>query len=258
MPENSKKFDNVKGVILAGGNATRLRPLTWVTNKHLLPIYDRPMIYYPLQSLQKAGVRDALISTNPHHAGDFINLLSTGEEFDMRLQYTIQKEPKGMAQVVGMAESFAEGSSVLVLAGDNLFDFDLKPAIERFKAQGSGARIFAMHHDHPEHYGVVEIAEDGKVISVEEKPKQPKSNYIVVGIYLFDSDAFDFVKNLKPSDRGELEITSGLIECYRQRGDLYCEVLDKDDWWIDAGTSYEELFAANEAARKRVLGQNKK
>ncbi len=248
-----KKANKVKGVILAGGNATRLRPLTSVTNKHLLPIYDRPMIYYPLQAMQKAGVKDVLITTNPHHAGDFINLLGNGEEFDLHLQFTIQKQAGGLSEAVGLSEAFAEGSPVVVILGDNLFDFDLKPAIERFIEQGSGARIFAMSHPQPWHYGVIEIGENGKVLSIEEKPKNPKSNYIAIGIYMFYPDAFDYIKSLKRSERGELEITS-LIDCYRERGDLYCEVLGPHDWWVDAGTSHIELLRANMAAADRLLG----
>lgn len=253
----AKKSNRVKGVILAGGHGTRLRPLTHVTNKHLLPVYDRPMIYYPLAAMQKAGVKDVLITTNPEHAGDFINLLGNGEEFDLNLQFTTQKKPGGIAEAISLAEAFAEGSPVVVVLGDNLFDFNLRPAIERFKSQDRGARIFAKHHPHPEHYGVVEVGQQDKVLSIEEKPQNPKSNYIAIGIYMYYPSVFDHIKGLSPSDRGELEVTD-LNNIYRGNEELFCETLSEEDWWVDAGTSHLELFRANMAAAERMMHEQKK
>src|SRR3989338_7022391 len=213
----------MKGMILAGGHATRLRPLTWVTNKHLLPIFDRPMIYYPLQAMSEAGIKDVLLVTNPEHAGHFMNLLGTGEEFGLHLEYKIQKTPGGLADAVSLAEGFADGSPLLVVLGDNIFDYDLKPAIERFLHQGSGARVFAKFHPSPNQYGVVEVSDDGKVISIEEKPQVPRSNYAQIGVYMYYPDVFDLIKTLKPSARGELEITD-LNNLYLKRGDIYAEI----------------------------------
>src|SRR5579884_3198991 len=231
----------MKGVILAGGKATRLHPLTRVTNKHLLPIYDRPLIYYPLQAIARAGVEEVLIITNPEHAGHFLQLLRTGSEFGLRLTYELQEEAGGLAQAVGLAEPFARGTKLLVLLGDNIFTDDLRPSVERFRNQDRGAVIFAKEVDEPQHYGVVEI--DGEaVLSIEEKPPQPKSRLAQTGIYLYDERVFSFISELSPSARGELEITD-LNNVYVSEGSMRCETLD--GWWIDAGTSHEELLAAN-------------
>ena len=231
----------MKGVVLAGGKATRLRPLTKVTNKHLLPIYDKPLIYYPLQAMQRAGVRDVLVITNPEHAGHFIQLLGSGSEFGLKLAYELQEEAGGLAQAVGLAETFVGGDKSLVLLGDNIFTHDLRPAAERFAAEDRGAVIFGVAMDHPEQYGVIEM--DGeRVVGIEEKPSQPKSHLIQTGIYMYDERVWDFIAELRPSGRGELEITD-LNNIYVGEGTMRCETLD--GYWIDAGTSHDELLAAN-------------
>lgn len=231
----------MKGVVLAGGKATRLRPLTKVTNKHLLPVYDKPLIYYPLQAMARAGVRDVLVITNPEHAGHFIQLLGSGSEFGLKIAYELQEEAGGLAQAVSLAEAFVGSDQLLVLLGDNIFTHDLRPAVERFSAQESGAVIFGVAVDEPEHYGVIEL--DGeRVVGIEEKPKQPKSHIIQTGIYMYDQHVWSYMKQLSPSGRGELEITD-LNNVYVQQGGLRCEQLD--GYWIDAGTSHDELLAAN-------------
>lgn len=244
------KKNNIKGVILAGGHASRLYPLTLVTNKHLLPIYDRPMIYYPLQSMKEAGIKEVLIITNPQHAGDFLNLLGTGEGFGLKLHFAIQKNPGGLAEAVSLTRSFSNNDPFVVILGDNLFDFSLKPAIARFIKQEKGGRIFTMAHPQPQNYGVVEINSNNKIISIEEKPKKPKSNLIQIGIYMYYPSIFNYIEKLNPSNRGELEITD-LNNIIRERGELYCEKLEENNWWIDAGTSYNELLTANIVAAKR-------
>ena len=243
----------MKGVILAGGKATRLRPLTQVTNKHLLPIYDRPLIYYPLQAMARAGVDEVLVITNPEHAGHFLQLLRTGRDFGLRLTYELQEEAGGLAQAVGLAEAFARGSKLLVLLGDNIFTHDLRPSVERFRSQERGAVIFAKEVTEPQHYGVVEL--DGeRVVGIEEKPSAPKSSLAQTGIYLYDERVFSFMNQLAPSARGELEITD-LNNIYVEEGSMRCETLD--GWWIDAGTSHDELLQANikvaELRRQGVL-----
>lgn len=231
----------MKGVILAGGKATRLHPLTRVTNKHLLPVYDKPLIYYPLEAMARAGVEEVLIITNPEHAGHFLQLLRTGSDFGLRLTYELQEQAGGLAQAVGLAEPFARGSKVLVLLGDNIFTHDLRPAVDAFRRQDRGAAIFAVEVAEPQHYGVVEM-QDGRVIGIEEKPAQPKSNLAQTGIYMYDERVFSFMEHLAPSARGELEITD-LNNLYVAEGSMRCEVLG--GYWIDAGTSHDELLAAN-------------
>lgn len=233
----------MKGVILAGGQATRLRPLTLVTNKHLLPVYDKPLIFYSLAAMARAGVTDVLVITNPEHVGPFRDLLGTGSDWGLRLTFELQEQAGGLSQAVGLAEPFARGSKLLVLLGDNIFTHDLKTAVQRFEGREQGAMIFAKEVEHPEHYGVVELA-DGTVRSIVEKPKQPKTKLAQTGVYLYDERVFDLIKQLKPSARGELEITD-LNNRYVDEGTMECEVMD--GYWIDAGTSHDELLAANNA-----------
>ena len=231
----------MKGVVLAGGKATRLRPLTKVTNKHLLPIYDKPLIYYPLQAMAQAGVRDVLVITNPEHAGHFIQLLGSGREFGLQLAYELQEEAGGLAQAVSLAESFVSREKMLVLLGDNIFTDDLRPSVERFSAEEQGAVIFGVEMEHPEQYGVIEM--DGeRVVGIEEKPSAPKSHLIQTGIYMYDEHVWEHLKRLTPSARGELEITD-LNNVYVSTGTMRCEQLG--GYWIDAGTSHDELLAAN-------------
>lgn len=243
----------MKGFILAGGSATRLRPLTWVTNKHLLPVYNKPMIYYSLESMARAGVTEVLLSSSPDHAGQFASLLKDGSEFGLRLYYTVQSKPGGIAQAILLAEDFAKNDKLLVLLGDGIFGYSLKKDVEEFERQEKGARIFGMHMPTDSgQYGVIEMSENGKVLSIEEKPAHPKSDIAQTGIYMYDERVFDFIRRLSPSARGELEV-SDLNAKYVEEESLTCGILD---WWIDAGTSHDELLRANnEVAQKVNNGQ---
>ncbi len=240
----------MKGVILAGGLATRLHPLTLVTNKHLLPVYNKPMIYYPLEAMRKAGISEVLLTTSPDHAGHFANLLKAGEDFDLKLYYSIQKNPKGgIAQAIALAQEFAKDEFVLVILGDNIFNFDLRSAARKLEAQGKGAMIFGVHRNtESKQYGVIEMDIEGRVRSIEEKPENPKSDIAQTGIYMYDKNVFSYIKSLKPSARGELEVTD-LNNCYLKEGTLSCQIID---WWIDAGTSHDELLKANQQAAQLV------
>ncbi len=241
----------MKGVILAGGLATRLRPLTWVTNKHLLPIYDKPMIYYPLEAMQKAGVEEVLIVTGPNHAGAFLNLLKNGAEFGLRLSYEIQTEAGGIAQGISLAESFADGQKLLVLLGDNIFLHNFSKDVSDFERRENGAFVFGVKMPTESgQYGVIEVGEGGKVLSIEEKPSKPKSDIAQTGIYMYDSRVFEFIKNLTPSARGELEVTD-LNNQYQKEGSLECRMID---WWVDAGTSFDELLRANNLVAEKTRG----
>ena len=239
----------MKGIILAGGMATRLKPLTLVTNKHLLPVYNRPMIYYPLEAMKRAGIKEVLLTTSSDHAGHFANLLQAGEDFDLRLYYAIQKEAGGIAQAISLAEEFAHDEPILVILGDNIFNFDLKKAVTKLESQGKGAIIFGVHKKtESKHYGVIEMDNSGRVISIEEKPEVPKSDIAQTGIYMYDKNVFSYIRTLKPSARGELEVTD-LNNCYLKDGTLSCQIID---WWIDAGASPDELLSANTQAATLV------
>ncbi|MCH7676371.1 NTP transferase domain-containing protein [candidate division KSB1 bacterium] len=234
----------MKGVILAGGLGTRLHPLTKITNKHLLPIYDRPMIYYPLQTLVDAGIDDILLVTGGNNAGDFLKLLGNGKEFGLKhLNYTYQEGEGGIAEALGLAEYFSEGDSVIVILGDNIIEKSIKTAVDTFKQQGGGAKILLKEVADPQRFGVAELHGE-KVVNIVEKPKQPKSNLIVTGVYMYDSEVFDIIKTLKPSGRDELEITD-VNNRYIQDNKMTFEVLD--GWWTDAGT-FESLYRANSLA----------
>jgi len=241
----------IKGVILAGGLGKRLYPLTKITNKHLLPIYDKPMIYYPIQTLVDAGVKDILIVTGGNHAGEFLRLLGNGHEFGLKdIAYTYQEGEGGIAQALDLAEHFADGSDIVVILGDNLIEKGIKEYVEQFKKQPKGARLLIKEVNDPERFGVAEI-KGKKIISIEEKPKKPKSNYAVTGIYMYDNAVFEIIKTLKPSGRGELEITD-VNNAYIKRGTLTFDVLD--GWWTDAGKFDSLLKASNlvvEKARSR-------
>lgn len=240
----------MKGIILAGGLATRLRPLTSVTNKHLLPVYNKPMIFYPLEAMAKAGIEEVLITSSSDHSGDFANLLGGGEEFGLKLYYAVQQNPKGgISEAIALGEEFAKGEKILVLLGDGIFNFDLKPAKDKLEKSEKGAIIFGMKMSTDSgHYGVIEMDREGKVLSIEEKPDHPKSDIAQTGIYMYDSRVFNFIKGLQPSKRGELEVTD-LNNCYLQEGTLRCELID---WWVDAGTSYDELLRANNLVAGKV------
>jgi glucose-1-phosphate thymidylyltransferase len=239
----------MKGVILAGGKATRLRPLTYVINKHLLPVYNKPMIYYPLESMKRAGVEDVLIVTNPEHVGQFIDLFNSDTDFGLRLHYEIQEEAGGLSQAVGLASGFADGEKLLVILGDNIFTHNLSDAVKRFKSREKGAMVFAKEMENAREYGVVELDQDGKVLSIEEKPKTPKTNLAQTGIYMYDNRVFDLIKNLAPSERGELEITD-LNNLYVAEQTMECEIMS--GWWVDAGTSFNELLRANQIVSSMV------
>lgn len=240
----------MKGIILAGGLATRLRPLTWVTNKHLLPVYNKPMIYFPLESMKKAGISEVLVTSSPDHAGHFASLLRAGEEFGLKLYYAVQKNPKGgIADAMMLAEQFASGEKLLVILGDNIFGFDLSSSVKSLETKDKGAKIFGIEMPtENRQYGVIEIDKDGKVISIEEKPEHPKSRIAQTGVYMYDQRVFNFIKGLSPGSRGELEVTD-LNNFYVKEGTMECEIID---WWIDAGTSYDELLRANELVAQKV------
>ncbi|OGH16551.1 MAG: hypothetical protein A3C30_05175 [Candidatus Levybacteria bacterium RIFCSPHIGHO2_02_FULL_40_18] len=240
----------MKGVILAGGLATRLRPLTWVTNKHLLPVYNKPMIYYPLEAMARAEVKEVLLTSSSDHSGDFETLLKSGEEFGLQLFYAVQENPKGgIAEAIMLAEEFAQGERIVVILGDNIFNFDLRSAREKFEKRGEGAMVFGVRMPtESKQYGVIEIDSSGKVISIEEKPEKPKSDIAQTGIYMYDETVFDKIKNLSPSARGEIEVTD-LNNIFVKEGTAICELID---WWIDAGTSHDELLRANNLVYEKV------
>jgi glucose-1-phosphate thymidylyltransferase len=230
----------VKGIVLAGGLGTRLFPLTKITNKHLLPVYKKPMIYYPIQTLVDAGVEDILIVTGGTNAGDFLRLLGNGKEFGLKhLNYTYQEGEGGIAEALGLAEYFAAGEKIIVILGDNLIEHGIAEAVERFRQQERGAKIMLKEVSEPERFGVAEI-EDGRILGIVEKPKIPKSNYAVTGFYMYDPQVFEIIKTLKPSDRGELEITD-VNNAYIEQGTMTFEIME--GWWTDAGT-FESLYHA--------------
>src|SRR5688572_730027 len=231
----------MKGIILAGGLGSRLRPLTLVTNKHLLPVYDRPMIYYPIECLTRAGLNEILIVTGGEHAGDFLKLLKNGKQLGVKhLEYAYQEGEGGIADALKLAEDFADGDKVVVILGDNIIEKNIKHAVAAFFTQPSAAKILLKEVPDPERFGVVKL-EGGKDTQIIEKPKTPTSNMAVIGIYMYDNDVFNIAKTLKPSARGELEITDVNNE-YLRRGDLTYSTLD--GWWTDAGT-FESLIRAS-------------
>ena len=238
----------MKGVVLAGGTGSRLFPLTKITNKHLLPIYDKPMIYYPIRTLVDAGIRDILIVTGGRNAGDFLRLLANGKEFGLvHLDYTYQEGEGGIAEALGLAEHFADGSKLCVVLGDNIIEGSIRSAVESFRRQASGARILLKEVSDAERFGVAEI-QDGRIIGIEEKPERPKSNYAVTGIYMYDGTVFEKVRELVPSRRGELEITD-VNNAYIREGSMNFSFLD--GWWTDAGAFESLLRASNLVARSR-------
>lgn len=233
----------MKGIILAGGTGSRLFPLTKVTNKHLLPIGQYPMLYHLISKLKKAGIYEIFIVTGKEHAGAIVNLLGSGYEMGLHFTYRIQDQAGGIAQALGLAETFVGNDRCTVILGDNIFEDDITEYVENFKQQKEGAKILIKQVDDPERYGVPELKGDS-IVGIEEKPKNPKSNYCVTGIYMYDSTVFDIINTLKPSARGELEITDVNNE-YIRRGTLTYDKLK--GWWTDAGT-FESLKRANELA----------
>jgi len=234
--------ERMKGIILAGGLGTRLYPLTKVTNKHLLPVYDKPMIYFPIQTLINAGIDDILIVTGGNNAGDFLRLLGNGKEFGLKhINYTYQEGEGGIAEALRLAEFFASGEKICVVLGDNIIEKNIRKAVDNFRRQKEGAKILLKEVPDPQRFGVAELKGD-RIVRIEEKPKKPKSHYAVIGIYLFDQEVFNIIKTLKPSDRGELEITD-VNNAYIENGLMTWDILE--GWWTDAGT-FESLLRANQ------------
>lgn len=232
----------MKGIILAGGTGSRLYPLTKVTNKHLLPVGDKPMIFHPIEKLTEIGIQEILIVTGTEHMGAVVNLLGSGKDYGCRFTYKVQDEAGGIAQALGLAENFAGNEPIVVILGDNIFETSLKEAVENY--EGEGAQILIKQVPDPKRYGVAEL--DGeKVISIEEKPEHPKSNYAVTGVYFYDKDVFECIKTLKPSGRGELEITD-VNNFYIKQGKMKSS--EMKGWWTDAGTP-DSYRIANELVR---------
>ncbi len=232
----------MKGIVLAGGLGSRLRPLTIVTNKHLLPVYNQPMIYYPIQALINAGITDIMIVTGGNSAGDFLKLLGNGKAFGLKhLNYTYQEGEGGIAAALSLVEHFAAGEPVCVVLGDNIIEGNISSAVRAYRHQGGGAKILLKKVQDPQRFGVPEL--DGRrVVRIEEKPKEPKSEYAVIGIYLYDSEVFNIIRTLKPSGRGELEITD-VNNAYIERDEMTWDELE--GWWTDAGTFESLLYASN-------------
>ncbi|MCB1024293.1 MAG: NTP transferase domain-containing protein [Acidobacteria bacterium] len=241
----------MKGVILAGGLGSRLKPLTKITNKHLLPVYDQPMIYYPIQTLINAGIDDIMIVTGGNSAGDFLKLLGNGSDFGLKhVNYTYQEGEGGIADALSLVEHFADNEPICVVLGDNIIEGNIRKAADDYRAQGAGAKILLKEVHDPERFGVPEL--DGEnVLNIEEKPTEPKSSFAVIGIYFYDATVFDVIKTLEPSDRGELEITD-VNNHYIKKGEMTWNALD--GWWTDAGT-FESLLRATNLVAK--TGANK-
>ncbi|MFI5206491.1 MAG: sugar phosphate nucleotidyltransferase [Gemmatimonadales bacterium] len=242
----------MKGVILAGGLGSRLFPMTRVTNKHLLPIYDRPMIYYPLRTLVDAGISEILLVTGGNNAGDFLKLIGNGHEFGLKhVHYTYQEGEGGIADALGLAEDFADGEPLCVILGDNILQRSIKPSVERYAKRGKGATILLKEVPDPERFGVPAL-ENGRIVAIEEKPKQPKSRYAVIGVYMYDARVFEIIHGLAPSERGELEITD-VNNRYLAWGELSHEIID--GWWTDAGTVESLYHATMLVAEERKAGR---
>jgi glucose-1-phosphate thymidylyltransferase len=236
----------MKGIVLAGGSGSRLFPLTKITNKHLLPIYNRPMIYYPIQTLVDAGIRDIMIVTGGRNSGDFLRLLANGKEFGLKhLNYAYQEGEGGIADALALAEHFADGQKICVVLGDNIIQHNVKAAVEKFLVQEKGAHILLKEVTDASRFGVAEV-DGGRVIGIEEKPKHPKSAYAVTGVYMYDATVFEKIRTLVPSRRGELEITD-VNNAYIREGSMTHSLLE--GWWTDAGTFDSLLRAANLVAQ---------
>lgn len=228
----------MKGIILAGGKATRLRPLTKITSKQLLPVYNKPMIFYPLETLLKSGIKDILIIIAPDYAGHFLHLLGSGKDYGAKFSYEIQDEPKGLSDAFIVGENFIGKDNVTMILGDNIFDYDFSDSIKSFS---KGAKVFAKKVHDPARFGVVEFDKNNRALSIEEKPKKPKSDYAVVGLYIYDNRVIEYAKNLKPSPRGEIEITD-INNIYLNKKELTVDIIQ--GLWEDAGT-FDSLLRAN-------------
>lgn len=238
----------LKGVVLAGGLGKRLYPLTKITNKHLLPIFHKPMIYYPIQTLVDAGIKDIMIVTGGNNAGEFLRLLGNGHAFGLKhINYTYQEGEGGIAEALGLAKHFADNDRIVVMLGDNIIEKDIREAVEDFEKQPKGAKILVKRVPDPERFGVVELDKKKRISKIVEKPKRPKSDYIVTGIYMYDNKVFDIIKTLKPSKRGELEITD-VNNAYLDKGELTYNILK--GWWTDSG-AFDSLLRANNLIAKK-------
>jgi glucose-1-phosphate thymidylyltransferase len=232
----------MKGVVLAGGLGTRLRPLTTITNKHLLPVYNKPMVYYPIEMLVEAGITDIMIVTGGNSAGDFLRLIGNGEDFGLSwINYAYQKGEGGIAEALGLAREFVGNDRVVVALGDNILQNGIKKGVDAFAKQQRGSRIFLKRVDHPWEYGIAEV-EGNKIKRVIEKPKDPPSDLAVIGVYMYPPDVFDVIATLAPSARGELEVTD-INNVYIQRGEMEYEIIE--GWWLDAGENHQALLRAN-------------
>jgi glucose-1-phosphate thymidylyltransferase len=244
----------MKGVILAGGLGTRLRPLTNITNKHLLPVYDQPMIYYPIQTLVSSGVDEVMLVTGGNSAGDFLRLLGDGSQFGLRtLNYAYQVREGGIAEAIGLTRTFVGRDKFVVILGDNILEKSIEPWVRKFQEQPEGARVLLKEVSNPRDYGVAEL-DGSRVISIVEKPAEPRSNFAVIGLYMYDGFAFEFIDRLQPSGRGELEVTD-LNNAYLAKGLLHADVLD--GWWCDSGSSIDGYLDANvkvASMRRRAAG----
>jgi glucose-1-phosphate thymidylyltransferase len=241
----------MKGIILAGGLGTRMLPLTKITNKHLLPVYDKPMIYYPIRTLINAGIEDILIVTGGNDAGDFLRLIGNGKEFGLKhINYTYQEGQGGIADALSLAEFFADKERICVVLGDNIIEKNIRGAVETFEHQERGGKIMLKEVPDPHRFGVP-VLDGDRVVRIEEKPKAPKSKYAIIGIYMYDNRVFDIIRTLKPSERGELEITD-VNNAYIERGEMTWDILD--GWWTDAGT-FDSLLKASELVAQ--TGANK-
>lgn len=241
----------LKGVVLAGGLGTRLYPLTKVTNKHLLPVYNKPMVFYPIQTLVDAGITDIMLVTGGNNAGDFLRLIGNGKEFGLRgISYAYQEGEGGIAAALALAEDFAEDAPIVVILGDNILEKGIANAVKDYRKQKEGARILLKEVRDPQRFGVPLIDGD-KIVRIEEKPEKPASQYAVVGVYMYDNRVFDIVKALKPSARGEMEITD-VNNAYIEQGRMTYSTVD--GWWADAGTSFEALLKANRLVAEKYHG----
>ncbi len=242
-------MEDIKGIVLAGGLGTRLSPLTKITNKHLLPIYDQPMICHPIRRLVEAGIKDILVVTGGPHAGEFLRLLGDGRQFGLqRINYTYQEGEGGIAQALGLARHFARGKRMVVILGDNIFEKSLKPYVDRFRKQKSGARVLLKKVHDPQRFGVATL-KGSHIAAIEEKPRKPKTKLAVTGVYMYDEHVFEIVKSLKPSKRGEMEITD-VNNAYVRTNTLEYDVLS--GWWTDSGT-FDSLLRANVLVAKQCL-----
>ena len=241
----------MKGIILAGGTGSRLYPLTKVTNKHLLPVYNKPMIYYPIETLRQAGIANILVVSGKGHAGHFLELLGSGKEFGVRFSYEVQEEAGGIAQALSLAEDFADGEKTVVILGDNIIQDDISQAVADFKRQTEGAKVFLKEVPNPSSYGIAEVA-DEKLVRIVEKPKQPPTNLAVVGLYMYDGSVFEVIRSLRPSARGEYEITD-VNNYYIERGVMSYEILQNP--WGDAGESFHSYLQASLLVAQQESGK---